>query len=93
MPLTAESLIELKQFFDKNLDKTLSSLRSNDSDRLVKNKINGFLISLQDRLFDLKPKLMCNGCGRAVSNRDHLPLLSQTNPIAAPGNNKDYDGF
>ena len=44
------------------------SLNANDSDRLVKNKINGFLIGLFDKLLQIKPKLayqtgMGNGGG------------------------------
>lgn len=46
MPLSAESLLELKQFFDVSLENTLHSLKTTDSERLVKNKINGFLIAL-----------------------------------------------
>ena len=65
MPLTTESLLELKIFFNSQLEATLMTMRTNDSDRLRKNKINGFLIALQDRLFELKPKLMCSGCGMA----------------------------
>ena len=65
MLLTTDSLLELKIFFNTQLEATLMSMRSNDSDRLRRNKINGFLIILQDRLFEMKPKLMCNGCGKA----------------------------
>ena len=46
----------------------INAIKPTDSDRLVKNKINGFIIALQDRLFELKPKLMCNGCGRVANN-------------------------
>ena len=40
----------------------------NDSERLVRNKINGFIIAIQDKLFEMKPKLMCNGCGKMAIN-------------------------
>ena len=62
--LTVDALLQLKTFFDENFQATLSSLNATDSDRLVRNKINGFVISLQDRLFKLKPKNKCQGCGQ-----------------------------
>ena len=70
MPLTSESLFELKKFFDKQLETTFSSLKVTDSDRLRRNKINGFLIILQDKMFELKPKLMCSTCGKAEPTND-----------------------
>ena len=75
--LTTESLFDFKQYFDVQMESTLSSLTAMDSDRLIKNKINGFLIAIQDKLFELKPKLMCNGCGLVagdMSQVSHTPL-------------------
>jgi hypothetical protein len=46
MALTAETLLDFKQFFDDQLQFTLSSIDARDSDRLVRNKISGFLIAL-----------------------------------------------
>lgn len=64
---SAETLIDLKQYFDSQLETTLNAIRATDSERLLKNKINGFIIAIQDKLFELKPKLMCNGCGRVAN--------------------------
>ena len=64
----AIALVELKQFFDTQFELTQASLREGDSERLIKNKINGFIIALQDKLFELKPNLMCSGCGKAANN-------------------------
>ena len=44
--LTTESLFDLKQYFDSQFEATLSAIKDTDSDRLVKNKINGFIIAL-----------------------------------------------
>ena len=44
--LNTETLIELKNFFDEQLRLTVASIGQTDSDRLVKNKVNGFLIGL-----------------------------------------------
>jgi len=65
--LSTETLVELKLFFDAQLETTLSQIRGTDSDRLLKNKINGFLIAVLDKILDLKPKLACNGCGRVAN--------------------------
>ena len=55
--LTTESLFDLIQYFDSQFEATLAAIKDTDSDRLVKNKINGFIIAIQDKLFELKPKL------------------------------------
>ena len=54
-----ETLVELKNYFDDQLQLTLNSIGKGDSDRLVKNKVNGFIIAIQDKLLEIKPKLMC----------------------------------
>ena len=76
--MTTESLFDLKQYFDTQFEHTLAALKTTDSDRLVKNKINGFIIAIQDKLFEFKPKLQCNGgCGgvaAAMSQLSHTPL-------------------
>ena len=74
--VTAQSLLEFKTFFDTNLQDTLSSLGPSDSDRLVKNKINGFLITLLDKMLELKPKLRCHGCG--LIKREYGSALNMT---------------
>ena len=56
-------MIELKNFFDEQLRLTVASIGQSDSDRLVKNKVNGFLIGLQDKLLEIKPSLMRQGYG------------------------------
>ena len=60
----------------------IGTIRPTDSDRLVKNKVNGFIITLQDKLLELKPKLMCNGCGRVANNGSSVSQtpLSTTRP-------------
>ena len=63
--MTRTSLFDLKQYFDTQFEQTVAAIKTTDSDRLVKNKINGFIIELQDKLFELKPKLKCIGCGGA----------------------------
>lgn len=50
MSFTVETLLELKEFFDINFDATISSLRKFDSEKLIHNKVNRFLIALEDRL-------------------------------------------
>ena len=59
MSFTAETLVDLKSYFDEQLSLTLNSIGEGDSERLVKNKVNGFIIALQDKLLEIKPKLMC----------------------------------
>ena len=109
MPLSADSLLQLKSYFDEQLEATLASLRRTDSDRLVKNKINGFLIGLQDKLFEFKPKLMCNNCGNKALANDESITVTPISPImthndqhpniianfetSPPGYNKDYEGL
>ena len=44
--LTTESLFDLKQYFDSQFEATLAAIKDTDSDRLVKNKINGFIIAI-----------------------------------------------
>ena len=68
--LNTETLIDLKNFFDEQLQRTIESIGQGDSDRLIKNKVNGFLIGLQDKMLDIKPKLMCQGCGMVKSEED-----------------------
>ena len=63
---------------------TIDSIKPTDSDRLLKNKITGFIITLQDRLLELKPKLMCNGCGR-IANNGSMGSASQT-PLSSTRN-------
>lgn len=70
MTLTTDALLQLKVFFDSQIQITLQSLKPTDSDRLKRNKINGFLITLQDKLFEIKPKLMCHTCGKAADGND-----------------------
>ena len=71
--LTVETLHNLKQYFESQLELTLSSIRPTDSGRLLKNKITGFILALQDRLVELKPNLMCNGCERVANmNESHI---------------------
>ena len=55
--LTIETLNEFKQYFDAQMEMTLATISSKDSDRLVKNKINGFFIAIQDKMIELNPKL------------------------------------
>ena len=62
--ISIETLIDLKNFFEDNLDQTIKTISKNDSERLLKNKIEGFLISLQDKIFELNPQLKCS-CGGA----------------------------
>ena len=69
--LTTETLVDLKQYFDEQLQLTLNSIGEGDSERLVKNKVNGFIIALQDKLIEIKPKLMCSGCGM-VKNEEAI---------------------
>ena len=57
--LSTETLIDLKNYFDNQFKQTLNSIGDGDSERLVKNKVNGFLIGLQDKLLEIKPKLNC----------------------------------
>ena len=77
MPLSADTLIQLKSFFDEQLNSTLVSLKTNDSDRLIRNKINGFIIALQDRIFELKPKLRCNNCHKAMDSNEPIGQRSK----------------
>ena len=58
MSFTAETLVDLKSYFDEQLSLTLNSIGEGDSERLVKNKVNGFIIALYDKLLEIKPKLM-----------------------------------
>ena len=44
--MTPETLLDLKMFFDSQLELTFSGIRPNDSDRLLKNKISGFLLTI-----------------------------------------------
>ena len=55
--LTIETLVELKEFFDSQLEATLSQIGENDSERLVKNRVSGFLLVIYDKLIQIKPKL------------------------------------
>jgi hypothetical protein len=41
-----ETLVGLKAYFDDNLQFTIRSITMTDSERLVRNKVEGFLISL-----------------------------------------------
>ena len=55
----------------------MNAIKQHDSERLIKNKIKGFIIAIQDKLFELKPKLKCNGSGRAADNSSqisHTPM-------------------
>ena len=61
--LNTETLINLKAFFDDQLKRTIDSIGQGDSDRLIKNKVNGFLIALQDKLLEIKPKLLQQAAG------------------------------
>lgn len=62
-----ETLLDLKKFFETQLEVTLSLIKAHDSERLRKNKVNGFIIALQDKLIEIKPKLRCAGCGKAAN--------------------------
>ena len=55
--LTIETLVELKEFFDSQLESTLQQIGENDSERLVKNRVSGFLLAIYDKLIQIKPKL------------------------------------
>lgn len=57
--ISLETLIELKNYFEENLDQTVRSIGKSDSDRLIKNKVEGFLITLQDKLFEIIPSIKC----------------------------------
>ena len=61
--LNTETLVDLKNFFDEQWQRTIDSIGRGDSDRLIKNKVNGFLIGLQDKLLEIKPKLLRQGGG------------------------------
>ena len=65
--MTTDSLFDLKQHFDTQFESTLAAIKTTDSDRLVKNKINGFIIAILDKFFELKPKLQCTGCNGVAS--------------------------
>ena len=60
-----EALLELKTFFDETMNTTLKSITNKASDRLIKNKIEGLLIGLQDKIFEIKPSFRCTSCGNA----------------------------
>ena len=69
--LTIETLNEFKQYFDAQMEMTLATITSKDSDRLIKNKINGFFIAIQDKMIELNPKVkkgFGGGPGASVSN-------------------------
>ena len=72
--LTTETLFDLKQYFDSQMESCLSSIRATDSDRLVKNKINGFIIAIYDKLVELKPKL-----GRSGDNMSQISATPLSN--------------
>ena len=78
--LTIETLGELKEYFDSQLDATLSQIGENDSERLVKNRVNGFLLVILDKLIQIKPKLACSGCGALKAEDDsRAGSVSQAN--------------
>ena len=78
VPMTVETLIGLKQFFDSEMEHTLTGIRPSDSDRLLKNKVSGFLLTLQDKLLEMKPKMMCTGCGLVANNGiTQMPIRTQ----------------
>ena len=72
MSLTVDTLFEFKEFFDINFEATLSSLRTGYSERNIQNIVNGFLITVQDRLYTLKPMQACKSCGH------HPQYLTET---------------
>lgn len=74
--LTTETLFELKDFFDSQFQFTMRSILPSDSERLLKNKISGLIISLQDKLLELKPKLKCNGCRGIATNKSQISITS-----------------
>lgn len=82
MSLTTETLFDFKMYFDSQLEATVSAIMENDSERLIKNKINGFLIAIQDKLFQIKPKLQCNGCGK-IGNTNSAVATPMSNRITA----------
>ena len=44
--LTADSLLQLKVAIEGEIEATLATLKSTDSQRLLRNKINGCLIAI-----------------------------------------------
>ena len=48
--LSTDTLVEIKEFFDSQLEITLNQINEGDSERLIKNKVNGFILAIQDKL-------------------------------------------
>ena len=65
MSLTIEALTELKKYFDEQLEITLGLIKAYDSERLMKNKINGFIIAIHEKLLEIKPSLKHSGSSKA----------------------------
>ena len=57
--MSVDTLLSLKEFFDNQLNETLKQIHEGDSDRLIRNRVNGFLLQLHDKLLQIKPKLAC----------------------------------
>ena len=46
----------------------------------MKNRVNGFLLVILDKLIEIKPKLACSGCGAARAEEDsRVGSVSQAN--------------
>ena len=70
--LDYETLIDLKAFFDRShseLIKYINNISTSKSkQRLVDNRVQGFLIAIQDRIFEMSPELQCQGCGGGLKD-------------------------
>jgi len=79
--LGIETLYELQTFFNAELQSTLNSMTNSDSGRLLDNRVNGFLICLQDRLLTVKPSFKCACGGVQGSVLDYRSAANRTSAM------------
>ena len=53
--LSVEGIKSLKRYIDGEYESVINSMKVTDSDRLIRNKVLGFVIALQDHLNQIKP--------------------------------------
>ena len=95
--LTVDSFRALKVFIDGEYEAVLGTLRpSEDSDRLTRNKILGFVIALQDRLAQLKP-VRCGRCDKdqmsqsGASKEGHYGAQLSRSRLILPSNTDRFN--